>query len=207
MPKETFFNLNNEKKKKIIDSSVLEFANNSFDEAKLSSIIKTAGIPRGSFYQYFEDKSDLYKYLFSHITDAKIKYLEDLLVNPEKLSFLDLFRELYIRGAKFAIDHPLYVSMMGQLLSSKGVMYDNLLKDALEKGHQYYIGYIEEDKRLGKINPEINSSVLAKLVVDMTTNVALDELNADSKTINIEKMTSRIEDIILIFEKGILRGE
>jgi len=207
LPKETFFNLNNEKKKKIIDSSVLEFANNSFDEAKLSSIIKTAGIPRGSFYQYFEDKSDLYKYLFSHITDAKIKYLEDLLVNPEKLSFLDLFRELYIRGAKFAIDHPLYVSMMGQLLSSKGVMYDNLLKDALEKGHQYYIGYIEEDKRLGKINPEINSSVLAKLVVDMTTNVALDELNADSKTINIEKMTSRIEDIILIFEKGILRGE
>ena len=207
MPKETFFNLNKEKKKKIIDSSVLEFANNSFDEAKLSSIIKTAGIPRGSFYQYFEDKSDLYKYLFSHITDAKIKYLEDLLVNPEKLSFLDLFRELYIRGAKFAIDHPLYVSMMGQLLSSKGVMYDNLLKDALEKGHQYYIGYIEEDKRLGKINPEINSSVLAKLVVDMTTNVALDELNADSKTINIEKMTSRIEDIILIFEKGILRGE
>ena len=207
MPKETFFNLNKEKKKKIIDSSVLEFANNSFDEAKLSSIIKAAGIPRGSFYQYFEDKSDLYKYLFSHITDAKIKYLEDLLVNPEKLSFLDLFRELYIRGAKFAIDHPLYVSMMGQLLSSKGVMYDNLLKDALEKGHQYYIGYIEEDKRLGKINPEINSSVLAKLVVDMTTNVALDELNADSKTINIEKMTSRIEDIILIFEKGILRGE
>jgi len=207
LPKETFFNLNKEKKKKIIDSSVLEFANNSFDEAKLSSIIKAAGIPRGSFYQYFEDKSDLYKYLFSHITDAKIKYLEDLLVNPEKLSFLDLFRELYIRGAKFAIDHPLYVSMMGQLLSSKGVMYDNLLKDALEKGHQYYIGYIEEDKRLGKINPEINSSVLAKLVVDMTTNVALDELNADSKTINIEKMTSRIEDIILIFEKGILRGE
>jgi len=207
LPKETFFNLNKEKKKKIIDSSVLEFANNSFDEAKLSSIIKTAGIPRGSFYQYFEDKSDLYKYLFSHITDAKIKYLEDLLVNPEKLSFLDLFRELYIRGAKFAIDHPLYVSMMGQLLSSKGVMYDNLLKDALEKGLQYYIGYIEEDKRLGKINPEINSSVLAKLVVDMTTNVALDELNADSKTINIEKMTSRIEDIILIFEKGILRGE
>ncbi|WP_168169694.1 TetR/AcrR family transcriptional regulator [Candidatus Izimaplasma bacterium ZiA1] len=207
MPKETFFNLDNDKRQRIIDSSVREFATYSYDEVKLSSIIKSAGIPRGSFYQYFVDKSDLYKYLFTHITNAKLEYLEDLLINPEKLSFLDLFRELYIRGASFALNHPLYVSMMGQLLSSKGQMYDELLKDALDKGLQYYINYIEEDKRLGKINPEINSHVLAKLVVDMTTNVALDELNENSKTIDLKKMTKRIEDIILIFKKGILKGE
>ena len=63
MPKSTFFNLKQEKREKIEKALMKEFSNNSFEQASISNIIKEAEIPRGSFYQYFEDKEDAIKYI------------------------------------------------------------------------------------------------------------------------------------------------
>lgn len=69
MPKQTFFNLKEEKKKKIEKALIKEFSNNTFEKASISNIIAEANIPRGSFYQYFEDKEDAIYYIIN-------KYLE-----------------------------------------------------------------------------------------------------------------------------------
>ena len=63
MPKETFYNLNEEKKEKIEKAIINEFSRNSFEKASISNIIEEAKIPRGSFYQYFDDKEDAVKYI------------------------------------------------------------------------------------------------------------------------------------------------
>lgn len=63
MPKETFFNLPEEKRTKILEAAKKEFTNNELYKSRVSNIIKDAEIPRGSFYQYFEDLDDLYYYL------------------------------------------------------------------------------------------------------------------------------------------------
>ena len=69
MPNQTFFNLNEEKKEKIEKALIKEFSNNTFEKASISNIIAEANIPRGSFYQYFEDKEDAIYYIIN-------KYLE-----------------------------------------------------------------------------------------------------------------------------------
>mgnify|MGYP005832779945 CR=1 FL=1 len=63
MPKQTFFNLSEQKRKKLLESAEMEFTRAPLFEASIANIIKTAGISRGSFYQYFQDKEDLYFYL------------------------------------------------------------------------------------------------------------------------------------------------
>ncbi|GAM16709.1 TetR/AcrR family transcriptional regulator [Mesobacillus selenatarsenatis] len=63
MPKQTFFNLSEQKRKNLLESAEMEFTRAPLFEASIANIIKTAGISRGSFYQYFEDKDDLYFYL------------------------------------------------------------------------------------------------------------------------------------------------
>lgn len=65
MPTETFFNLPKEKQQRIVDAAKKEFSRVSLKEASIANIIKDAEIPRGSFYQYFENKEDLYYYYFS----------------------------------------------------------------------------------------------------------------------------------------------
>lgn len=63
MPSQTFYNLPDPKKKRIVAGAMKEFSEKSLNEASISSIVKNAEISRGSFYQYFDDKKDLYFYL------------------------------------------------------------------------------------------------------------------------------------------------
>lgn len=63
MPKETFFNLPPAKREKLVEAAVNEFARKSCAEASINRIIQTAVIPRGSFYQYFSGKMDLFQYV------------------------------------------------------------------------------------------------------------------------------------------------
>lgn len=63
MPTSTFFNLPVSKRERLLDAAVAEFAQKPFDAVSINRIIHAAGIPRGSFYQYFEDKTDLFRYV------------------------------------------------------------------------------------------------------------------------------------------------
>ena len=67
MPKETFFNLEEKKKQRILDAAKKEFTHNELLKSRVSNIIKDANIPRGSFYQYFEDLNDLYYYVIDGV--------------------------------------------------------------------------------------------------------------------------------------------
>ncbi|MGS0971780.1 MAG: TetR family transcriptional regulator [Candidatus Izemoplasmataceae bacterium] len=70
MPKDTFFHLDDEKRKKIMKAAKDEFTQNELHKSRVSNIIKKAGIPRGSFYQYFEDLTDLYYYVINDSFDS-----------------------------------------------------------------------------------------------------------------------------------------
>ncbi len=65
MPTNTFFNLPDEKREKLLEAIYGEFSRVPFGEVSINRIIKAAGIPRGSFYQYFNDKQDMLQYLTS----------------------------------------------------------------------------------------------------------------------------------------------
>ncbi len=98
MPSDTFLRLNDLKKKKLIDASFKEFSLNNFNDASINRIIKEAGISRGSFYMYFEDKKDLYFYLleqYGEILSNNMK--KDLIKNKGDLfkMFQDNIEESY----------------------------------------------------------------------------------------------------------------
>lgn len=63
MIKSTFYNLPGEKRNRIVDAIMNEFASASTEKVSINRIIKAANISRGSFYQYFDDKVDLVEVL------------------------------------------------------------------------------------------------------------------------------------------------
>lgn len=207
MPTPTFNNLNKAKQKRIFQAAVDEFARTDYEHAKLSHIIKQANIPRGSFYQYFEDKYDLYSYLINQIGQDKISYMSDTLKNPNKVTFLQWFKEIYKVGIKFALDNPKYVQISAHLLTKKGEIYDKVMKGNIDIALSMYQSMIKKDQELGIIKKEINTRLLAKLVLDMTLNVSTDSLSSTDGTFNLEEMNKQIDQIISIFEKGITKGE
>jgi AcrR family transcriptional regulator len=65
LPSLTFFHLPEDKKEKILRAIKDEFARVPFNQVSINKIIQAAGISRGSFYQYFADKSDMLAYVMS----------------------------------------------------------------------------------------------------------------------------------------------
>lgn len=66
MPTSTFFNLPPPKKERLLQAAVAEFSRKPFGDASINRIIQEAEISRGSFYQYFTDKSDIFNFIMSH---------------------------------------------------------------------------------------------------------------------------------------------
>ena len=63
MIKKTFYNLPEEKRQRVTEAIVDEFANVEDDKVSINRIVQKANISRGSFYQYFDDKLDLVEVL------------------------------------------------------------------------------------------------------------------------------------------------
>lgn len=63
MATETFLRLPEEKRIRFVNAAWEEFLRVPFEEASINKIVLKARIPRGSFYQYFSDKKELFYYL------------------------------------------------------------------------------------------------------------------------------------------------
>ncbi len=80
MIKRTFYNLPPEKREKIIDVTRKEFRKGSKKKITINSVIKNAGISRGSFYQYFDDKLDLVELMADDMMNKMSEYIKEQLV-------------------------------------------------------------------------------------------------------------------------------
>lgn len=69
MPTNTFFSLPEAKKRRLMNVCWEEFSCHAYEDVSINQIVRRARIPRGSFYQYFTDKEDLFLYLLSRIPE------------------------------------------------------------------------------------------------------------------------------------------
>jgi AcrR family transcriptional regulator len=80
MIKRTFYNLPPEKREKIIEVTRKEFRKGNKKKITINSVIKSAGISRGSFYQYFDDKLDLVELMTNDMMDKMVGFIKNELI-------------------------------------------------------------------------------------------------------------------------------
>ena len=79
---ETFLRLPEEKRRRFLDAAWEEFTSARFVDVSINQIVRRAGIPRGSFYQYFAGKDDLFAYLLEEVRNhVKEEYRRVLKAN------------------------------------------------------------------------------------------------------------------------------
>lgn len=76
MPTDTFLNLDENKKNTVRKALINEFTASPLELCSIKNIVTDAGIPRGSFYQYFTDKEDALRYVISETGHDKEISLE-----------------------------------------------------------------------------------------------------------------------------------
>jgi AcrR family transcriptional regulator len=193
MPKDTFYNLSDEKRRRIFDAAVKEFSTQRFSEASINQIIKTAEISRGSFYQYFNDKEDIFQYMFDEITKEKLEIIKHAKVFDQQADVFEVCIQATKASYEWSKVKPEY-SQIGALMELDNNQFIVKLRAASAEGLRRMV---EHDKQRGLIRPEVDSSLVADIIYTLIVKeyflTGLDESTYFKK----------LSDVAKIIKKGI----
>ena len=74
---EKFYNLPDEKQQRIIEAGFRVFSENSYKKSPMSEIADAAGISKSLLFHYFQNKKDLYMFLWDKGAEITLKYLNE----------------------------------------------------------------------------------------------------------------------------------
>src|SRR5690554_592805 len=194
MPKDTFYRLKDEEKQRIFEAAVQEFALRKFSEASLNQIVKAAKIPWGSFYQYFDDKEDLYLYVIQEISRDKWDALEQAGVEDMEADFFDTIREKIVALFELGKRNPDYA----QIILLQEMDGNEFIRKLRRGSARRWTKIIERDKERGLIKPEVDAEVMLDLFYNFVLlnhyRVGLDDE---------EKYLAALDKAIKIMREGV----
>lgn len=203
MPKSTFLNLSDEKKDKIIEVTIDEFVEYSYYKASITRIVNKAGIAKGSFYQYFKDKKDLYKYIIHIGVEKKFEYLRNVLNNMDSMDFFEVVRELYVSGIKFSIDNPKLGAIGDRFIELK----DEELKKEIYgenefKSNTFFEKLLREGIEKNEIKEDINVELVSVMLTSLSISVGEYFIKEVRENDDME-LIRLVDDMISVFKDGI----
>ena len=168
MPKDTFLNLSEEKRNLIEDVALNEFAEHGFDNASINRIVEKADIAKGSFYQYFEDKGDLYKHILTRIGEEKLAYITPALQNPADLDFFSLLEEIYRSGLAFAKDHPKKGRVAFEIYKNQtNPLFKEIYQEAMSSGKLFYESLLDQAISKGTVDPQLEKGFVIHMLIHL----------------------------------------
>lgn len=181
MPQPTFFRLPDERRQRLVDEAVVEFAERSYHEASLSEIARRSRIPKGSFYQYFDGKLDLYRWLITEEAPRRKRAFLGEAGSGDFWSRLETFVE---RGVAFLVEHPRFARLSAAAADPSADAEVRELHGAIcEAGIAELRALLERGMAEGAITRTIEVDVAARFVSSIIgpglTDVILHELGAE----------------------------
>ena len=196
MPTKTFFNLKDEKKERIEKALIHEFGKASFEQASITNIINYAKIPRGSFYQYFQDKKDAVTYIIEKFISIEHNKTYKALIETKGDIFETALR-VYDYRTKEAIikfDIVLAKNILEELRKNNINVFENenILKN--EKSLKEYIN-------MEKLNLESKDDLyyFIRIITAITRSVTIEVF---SNRLSVEEGRKMLEKELNIIKNG-----
>lgn len=157
MPKETFLRLWESKQEHIIRTAIGEFNKNGFARTTIEGITQAAGIAKGSFYQYFEDKKDLFLYCADWGLSAFMEKLSDR-INMKDMDVFEYFRDSLTK--RTVIDEERELTVFMQVISREPGLSDEAMKRMYLVGDRYINNLIQTSIDRGTVRDDLDRELL-----------------------------------------------
>lgn len=204
MPKETFNKLSQQKRERFIQIALKEFANHNFETASITKIVKELGIAKGSVYQYFEDKLDLWLFLKNHAEQVKFGYIKNLNRDDYK-DFWMYYKQMFREGVKFDLNDPLCSKFLYRIGSKENSpQVQDYLNSWKKMAFDFFIQLIKEEKKKGTFSKKLNDQIAAHFMISMSMSVA--ELMQMKYDIDFDENLSSDKNLFAQYEKELLKS-
>ena len=213
MPKQTFFNLPKEKRETIINAAVEEFAEYGLENASTNRIVKNSGIAKGSFYQYFEDKQDVFMYLLSVVEHEKIEFFKGKHPPSHNMDTFQYFHWMIKTGLEFSSTYPRMTQAMSRVMFGEGMYFGKTFAHIRERTVKALREMIEQAIQNGEVDPSIDVD-LAVMVMDTWSNAIVTYVSTEGakqkdmmKWIRSPKTQETIDKLLYVMEYGLRKTE
>lgn len=213
MPKQTFLNLPEEKRQAIVNAAVDEFAEHGFKSASINRIVANSGISKGSFYQYFEDKMDVFKYLVDVLTKEKMDFFKGKHPPSNNLDTFDYFRWLVKVGMEFNSAYPQMTQAVSRVLLVEGLYYGEYFAEYQKLTTDTIESMIKQAMKRGEVDPSVDVE-LAVMVMDTWTNAIATYILKEGmkhkdvvKWVRSAKTQEKIDKLLYVMEYGLRKTE
>jgi AcrR family transcriptional regulator len=179
VPRQRFFNLAPGARARLLRLATKQFVERGFEGASLNEILADAGISKGAYYYYFEDKEDL----FATTLESA---LDDFFAHAPVPSFEGVSREeFWPTVARFveqwAQISESYVELFQVVWRlDEGVLRGPRFAPILSRGHDLYRTVIEPGRRLGCVRTDLPVETLVRLLA--ANDMALDRIFMAAQT-------------------------
>lgn len=148
----------------LFDAALDAFSRQSFGEASLNDIIKSAGLHKGSFYYRFHDKTDLYLSLLYRTGMEKLELFRQYEHQGATDDFFDSFREKALLGLRLARKEPRYGALWRKVLM-EGTVVRGAIEDCFGGLRQDVISdMIDAGKAKGQLRADIPTAMAASVI-------------------------------------------
>ena len=176
-----------------------EFARASFEKASVSRIVEDANIPRGSFYQYFEDKEDAIRYIVHKHISLEHKMMYELLLQTQGNIFdmAVLVFDRMTNETKETDRKELYRNIMKEIKKNNINVFDENMKyENLEQVKKII------DKNNLNIQKEDSLKYIMKILINITRSEVIEVV--DNK-VSIDQGKADLQKQLEILKYGMLK--
>jgi AcrR family transcriptional regulator len=211
MPKPTFDQILPEKRERTLQAAASLFAEQGFHRTDVAQIAALAGVAKGSLYNYFDSKEDLYLHVCKDgVERSRQAVYEEM---GENWDIFQQVEHIFRKGTSFALEHPEYIRMYLNV-SSAGMegFADQLslevekytadhLKKAINKGIEK--GIVRSDLNVPLAAFLINSLYIMFLVslISRHFQVRMKEYLQIEEDLNIENIEHHLTSIIKLIHR------
>ena len=204
----TFENLSEEKKLRIINSAIEEFANKGYKHATVDNIVSKAGISKGSIFQYFKNKERLYLY----ICDYQIKIITDEVFKQKENNENDFFK-LYKQASRVKFEilkkNPYIFKFFKTLYLDDSQVAQKWLENILKNKDQLVLNFIGDyDKSKFRDDIDIDMAIKTiELTFDGLSMKWMDKLSYENYESDLKSLFEEVENYINFYKKLYYKGE
>ncbi|HRQ22382.1 MAG TPA: TetR/AcrR family transcriptional regulator [Anaerolineales bacterium] len=212
MPKQTFFNLPDEKRATIVNAAIDEFAEYGLENASTNRIVAKGGISKGSFYQYFEDKQDVFMYLLTVLEQEKMEYFKGKHPPSMHMDTFGYFRWMIKEGMQFNSAYPRLVQAISRVMFGEGLYYKNFA-NTRERSQQGLRAMLMQAIQNGEMDPSVDVD-LAMMIMETWSNAISNYILQEGmkqkdimKWVRSAKTQERIDKMLYVMEYGLRKTE
>lgn len=160
MPKKTFYRLDDDKKERVIRAAIEEFHTHGFEKAKIEAIAQGAGVAKGSIYQYFEDKKELFLYAVAW----GLEYFMAVIDRQTPLRDMDVY-DYFLSGSRerFGLvkKEPLLVAFFADISSGKyGSLTEETNNELKRIADEHELKLIRNGQKRGTVRNDLDDRIL-----------------------------------------------